>query len=93
MTNLSPIESGAIRRAAPASAKADVAEIRSPSKARRGDDQVDVSDKARFLAKLNNMPDIRSDLVARVREEIAKGEYDTPERFDLAVDAMIDESL
>jgi hypothetical protein len=37
------------------------------------------------------MPEVRSELVERVRNEIASGTYDTPEKFDLALDAMIDE--
>jgi hypothetical protein len=32
---------------------------------------------------------IRSDLVARVRREIAAGTYDTPEKWDAALDAML----
>jgi anti-sigma28 factor (negative regulator of flagellin synthesis) len=37
--------------------------------------------------------EVRSELVERVRNEIASGTYDTPEKFDLALDAMIDEAL
>lgn len=36
-------------------------------------------------------PDIRADLVRRVREEIAAGTYDTPEKFALAFDRMVRE--
>jgi negative regulator of flagellin synthesis FlgM len=93
MTNLTPIEAGAIGRIAASEAKAEAIEARKPAKARRGDDRVEVSDAARFLAKLNAMPEVRTELVERVRAEIANGTYDTPEKFDLAVDAMIDESL
>lgn len=32
---------------------------------------------------------IRTDLVARVRREIADGTYDTPEKFDLALDRLL----
>ena len=32
--------------------------------------------------------DIRADLVARVRQEIADGAYDTPERWDAALDKL-----
>ena len=31
----------------------------------------------------------RADLVARVRREIAEGTYDTPEKFDLALDRLL----
>jgi hypothetical protein len=36
-------------------------------------------------------PDIRHDLVARVRQEIAAGEYDTPEKLDRALDRLLNE--
>ena len=32
--------------------------------------------------------EIRHDLVARVRREIAAGEYDTPEKMELALDRL-----
>ncbi|NBY00907.1 MAG: flagellar biosynthesis anti-sigma factor FlgM, partial [Planctomycetes bacterium] len=34
---------------------------------------------------------IRHDLVSRVRQEIAAGTYDTPEKFELALDKMLGE--
>jgi hypothetical protein len=33
--------------------------------------------------------EIRADLVARVRREIAAGTYDTPEKFALALDRLL----
>tara|TARA_Y100001933_G_scaffold223973_1_gene235929 strand:+ start:507 stop:788 length:282 start_codon:yes stop_codon:yes gene_type:complete len=93
MTNLTPIDAGAIGRIPAPDLKGDAVEVRKPARARRGDDRVEVSDAARFLAKMNAMPEIRSDLVERVRNEIAQGTYDTPEKFELALDAMIDEVL
>jgi negative regulator of flagellin synthesis FlgM len=93
MTNLTPIDAGAIGRIPAPDLKGEPVESRKPARARRGDDRVEVSDAARFLAKLNAMPEVRSELVERVRNEIASGTYDTPEKFDLALDAMIDEAL
>jgi anti-sigma28 factor (negative regulator of flagellin synthesis) len=54
----------------------------------RGIDQVDISDHAKFLSRLKEGP-VRSDLVARVRQEIADGTYDTPERLDKALDGLL----
>jgi negative regulator of flagellin synthesis FlgM len=93
MTNLTPINSGATGRIVPVDARPDAVDNRKPARARRGDDRVEVSDQARFLAKLNAMPEVRTELVERVRGEIANGTYDTDEKFDLAVDAMIDENI
>jgi hypothetical protein len=33
-------------------------------------------------------PDVRQDLVARVRQEIQAGTYDTPEKFEAALDRL-----
>lgn len=35
-------------------------------------------------------PEIRVELVARIRREIAEGTYDTPEKWDLALDRLLD---
>jgi hypothetical protein len=32
----------------------------------------------------------RADLVARIRHEIADGVYDTPEKFDIALDRLLE---
>ncbi len=54
-------------------------------------DQLDISEAGQAAAKMSEVPDIRSDLVARVRSEIANGTYDTAEKFDVAIDRMLDE--
>lgn len=61
--------------------------------ASRPSDRVELSAHARFLAKMREMPMIREDLVARVRDEIASGQYDTRERLNLALRSMDDLDL
>ena len=51
-------------------------------------DDVQFSAQAYFTSKLRNLP-IREDLVARVRDEIARGKYDSPDKLDKALDEMI----
>lgn len=53
---------------------------------RRDSDRVEVSREARESAKTDA---VRRDLVNRVRGEIEAGTYDTPERVDLAADALL----
>ena len=36
-------------------------------------------------------PDIRTDLVRRIRREIASGDYDTPEKMELALRRLLEE--
>jgi anti-sigma28 factor (negative regulator of flagellin synthesis) len=58
----------------------------------RTEDEVDVSDEAAeiafYMGKLRNLP-IRQELVDRVKAEIAKGNYDTPEKLSAAIDEML----
>ena len=46
---------------------------------------------AYFLSRLRDMPDIRTDLVERIREEIANGTYETQERLDGAIDGLLED--
>jgi len=56
-------------------------------------DVVEISTAAKLAAKINDIPDVRADLVAQVKAEIAAGTYDTPERIDAAVNKLMDELL
>ena len=57
---------------------------------RRGD-RVELSDHARFLDELRRMPDVRQARVDAVRQAIADGTYETEERLEAAIDALMDE--
>lgn len=54
----------------------------------RGEDSVELSARARLIASLTetaqDQQPIRTDLVERVRAEIADGTYDTPEKLSAA---------
>jgi negative regulator of flagellin synthesis FlgM len=54
-------------------------------------DQLDISREAQELSQARESTGIRQDLVSRVRREIAAGTYDTEEKFDLALDRLLDE--
>lgn len=56
-----------------------------------GNDSVELSVTAKLLSKMSSVPDTRSDLVSRVRAEIAAGTYETPEKIEATVDALLDE--
>lgn len=59
----------------------------------RASDRVELSDHARLLDRLRQLPEIRQDLVDRVRSEIDAGAYDTPEQLDAAVEAIFEQEL
>ena len=57
----------------------------------RGSDRVELSEQARLLSKLKQLPEIREGLVNSVKSQIEAGNYDTAERFDTAVNALIED--
>ncbi|MEO0511579.1 MAG: flagellar biosynthesis anti-sigma factor FlgM [Planctomycetota bacterium] len=57
----------------------------------RASDRVEISEIARDLAARIDDPAVRSDLVDRVRAEIAAGTYDTDENLSAAIDGLIDD--
>lgn len=95
MSEIPAIDRGIAGRIAPsgrdASADAPARDGGRPGEIARGSDRVELSDGARLLQKLQAQPDIRADLVDRVRREIEAGDYDTPERFAAAIETLIAE--
>ncbi|MEM6854764.1 MAG: flagellar biosynthesis anti-sigma factor FlgM [Planctomycetota bacterium] len=71
------LPSGRIER--PAASSTDVS---------RGSDQIELSDTAKILAKLSDLPEVREDLVARIKAEIADGKYETPDKLDAAIEGL-----
>lgn len=57
----------------------------------RGGDRVELSQQAKLLSKLKQLPEIREGLVNSVKSQIESGNYDTPERFDTAINALLDD--
>ena len=57
----------------------------------RKTDSVELSNAARYLAKIAELPDIREELVDRVKAEIAAGTYETEEKLDATIDALADD--
>jgi hypothetical protein len=58
---------------------------------RRGVDHVEVSHLAMYLSKLKSLPAVRQDLIDSVREQLAQGGYDTPEKLEAALDQLLDD--
>jgi len=54
-------------------------------------DRAEISEVARLLNKLAEVPDIRMDRVAELRQLISSGQYETPERIAGAVDRILEE--
>lgn len=57
----------------------------------RPGDRVDVSNTAKFLSGLREIPEMRSELVDRVGAEIKDGAYLTPDRIEAAIDGLLED--
>ncbi len=94
MTGISPIEAGSpgrVGRVSDAPRRATPGSDAGSARRSGGGDQVQVSDMARYLARLRQVPDIREELVQEIRGQIESGAYDTPEKVDAAIDALVQE--
>jgi anti-sigma28 factor (negative regulator of flagellin synthesis) len=54
-------------------------------------DQLEISPAALAAIEAAEVGEVRHDLVARIRSEIADGTYETPEKLDQAIDRVLDE--
>ncbi len=84
---------GSVNRTSGASASE--ATVRAPDTrdraADRAGDRVELSTHARLLDRLLRLPDVRDELVERVRHAIADGTFETPEKLDIAVRQLLEE--
>ena len=54
-------------------------------------DRAEISEEARLLNKLAEIPDVRADKVAELKELIASGRLETPERIAKTVERILEE--
>ncbi|MBL4701197.1 MAG: flagellar biosynthesis anti-sigma factor FlgM [Phycisphaeraceae bacterium] len=57
----------------------------------RGNDEVTLSDNARYLSQMQQMPDVRQDLVTAVRQAIDDGTYETDEKVNAVLKPMLED--
>ncbi|MBU4273568.1 MAG: flagellar biosynthesis anti-sigma factor FlgM [Planctomycetes bacterium] len=54
-------------------------------------DEVDISEAARLVEQVQQMPETRGDRVEAVRQQIAEGAYETRDKLNVAVERLLDE--
>lgn len=54
-------------------------------------DRVEISPLGQMLDNISQIPDIRHERVEEIRQQIASGTYETPEKLELALDRLMDE--
>ncbi len=92
MSEVSSISAGRLERLEPISTTGTTPgrSASAANVAQRPGDQVEVSTLATYMNKLRNLP-IRQQLVDDVREQIARGTYDTPEKIDATINELLPE--
>lgn len=93
MSELSPISTRAASRAGrvgPAgSSRPESAESSRVPGRDRGEDRVEFSSQVQYLVELRNGGPVRMELVNRIRSEIERGTYETPEKLEAAIDELL----
>lgn len=54
-------------------------------------DMVEISEVAKLASKIDEIPQIRTELVERVKTEIVAGTYETSERLEITVERLMEE--
>lgn len=54
-------------------------------------DELQISDAAQLLDKVNDVPEMRTQRIEQIRAQIANGTYETQEKLDIAVERLLDE--
>jgi negative regulator of flagellin synthesis FlgM len=54
-------------------------------------DEVDISEAARLVEQVQQMPEMREDRVEAVRRQLAEGTYETGDKLKVAVERLLDE--
>ena len=89
MSDIAPIN-----RPTPAALNGLTKKVRAEQPSDRPDrqaDSVELSQQARLLSKLQELPDIREGLVNSVKAEIQAGTYETAERLDAAINSLLED--
>jgi negative regulator of flagellin synthesis FlgM len=62
-----------------------------PSGLEAPQDEVELSDAARMLDRIQSDPQVRAERLAEIRAAIVAGTYETPEKMALAIERLLSE--
>lgn len=54
-------------------------------------DELQLSDAAKLVQQVHDLPDARMDRVAQIKAQIANGTYETAQKLDIALGRLLDE--
>lgn len=62
-----------------------------PAHAGQIQDELEISDAARLVEQVHDLPEVRQGRIDQIRAQIAAGTYETDEKLDIAVGRLLDE--
>lgn len=93
MTNISTIDAGSAGHVpSVGDSTSRIPGRAEPAAEPRSQDRAEISPIAHLLSKLRALPEVRQDLIDRVRAEIAAGTADTDEKLRASLDELIDDA-
>ena len=57
----------------------------------RPSDRVEISERARLVGKMKQLPAVREDLICQIRQVIARGQYESSDKLDEAISNLSSE--
>ena len=93
MTNINGVHNAAVPAVSQVNSVAPTAANTAPAQASQITDTVEISTVARLAAKIQELPDIRTELVQRVKAELASGTYETQDKLDVAIDRLMEDLM
>jgi len=96
MRNIQPVDASAVYRFVPTAPERTNRDTTTATPEDRFAGEaytLDLSDRASMLADLADVNQLRTEHLARLREQIADGTYETPDKISVAAERLIDELL
>jgi negative regulator of flagellin synthesis FlgM len=62
-----------------------------PHRSGQIEDELEISEGARLVEQIRDLPEVRQDRIERIRAQIAEGTYETDEKLEIAVGRLLDE--
>jgi len=89
--NISPLDSGSpVTRLHGRTAETNGTQV-SQDESRLSNDTVEISDMAKYLGEMKNLPEVRQDKVDSIRQAISDGTYSTDDKLDTVVSGLMED--
>jgi len=91
MTNINGVHNAAVPAVSQIAPASPASAATAPAQAPAVQDTVEISTVARLAAQVHDLPAVRTEVVQRVKAELAAGTYETQDKIDVAIDRLMDE--